>query len=256
MYCSSDIRNRLHLLLLFVARSLVTNCRSWHSRNCTEMLPGVYMTWLMFFLPPSHKQKSWASCVQSDKDIYTLSTLVVPPNRAIKTQYKYNRLQLTTIFWLGNPTVIRISFVMIWLLLQILLIGPSGLLKFRSYFWNYESFRHLVGFLGRESSDLSQGLYLHKATQHRKTRTYIHGSRGIWSIWLFNIWKPVDYRIKRSPIAVAARSQIWSWPLEFWYRGFESHLKHGYISASFCVALSATRWPLSTESYQMFKTDS
>jgi hypothetical protein len=34
-------------------------------------------------------------------------------------------------------------------------------------------FRHSVGFLGRVISS-SQGLYLHRITQHRKTRTNIH----------------------------------------------------------------------------------
>jgi hypothetical protein len=39
-------------------------------------------------------------------------------------------------------------------------------------------FRHMVGLLGRIISP-SQGLYLHRPTQHRKTRTYIHALGGI-----------------------------------------------------------------------------
>jgi len=38
----------------------------------------------------------------------------------------------------------------------------------------------LVELLGREIRP-SQGLYLHRPAQHRKTRTYIHASSGIWT---------------------------------------------------------------------------
>jgi hypothetical protein len=41
-----------------------------------------------------------------------------------------------------------------------------------------ELFRHTVGLLGRVISP-SQGLYLHRTTQHRKTRTNIHALSGI-----------------------------------------------------------------------------
>jgi hypothetical protein len=41
-----------------------------------------------------------------------------------------------------------------------------------------ELFRHMVGLLGRVMSP-SQGLHLHRTTQHRKTRTNIHALRGI-----------------------------------------------------------------------------
>jgi hypothetical protein len=41
-----------------------------------------------------------------------------------------------------------------------------------------ELFRHMVGLLGRVISQ-SQGLYLHRTTQHRKTRTNIHAWSGI-----------------------------------------------------------------------------
>jgi hypothetical protein len=39
-------------------------------------------------------------------------------------------------------------------------------------------FRHMVGLLGRVISP-SQGLYLHRAAQHRKTRTNFHALSGI-----------------------------------------------------------------------------
>jgi hypothetical protein len=39
-------------------------------------------------------------------------------------------------------------------------------------------FRHMVGLPGRVVSP-SQGLYLHRTTPHRKTRTNIHALRGI-----------------------------------------------------------------------------
>jgi hypothetical protein len=41
-----------------------------------------------------------------------------------------------------------------------------------------ELFRHTVGLLGRVISP-SQGLYLHRTTEHRKTRTNIHALSGI-----------------------------------------------------------------------------
>jgi hypothetical protein len=41
-----------------------------------------------------------------------------------------------------------------------------------------ELFRQMVGILGRVISP-SQGLYLHRTTQHRKTRTNIHALSGI-----------------------------------------------------------------------------
>jgi hypothetical protein len=41
-----------------------------------------------------------------------------------------------------------------------------------------ELFRHMVGLLGRVISP-SQGLYLHRTTHHRKTRTNIHALSGI-----------------------------------------------------------------------------
>jgi hypothetical protein len=41
-----------------------------------------------------------------------------------------------------------------------------------------ELFRHMVGLLGRVISP-SQGLYIHRTTQHRKTRTKIHALSGI-----------------------------------------------------------------------------
>jgi hypothetical protein len=50
-----------------------------------------------------------------------------------------------------------------------------GRLTYRRFL---ELFRHMVGFLGRVIS-LSQGLYLHRTTQHRKTRTNIHALSGI-----------------------------------------------------------------------------
>jgi hypothetical protein len=39
-------------------------------------------------------------------------------------------------------------------------------------------FGHLVGLLGRGMSP-TQGLYVHRTTQHRKTRTHIHAPSGI-----------------------------------------------------------------------------
>jgi hypothetical protein len=45
------------------------------------------------------------------------------------------------------------------------------------FFWNLWIYRHSVGLLGRGIGP-TQGLYLHRTTQHRKTRTNIHASSG------------------------------------------------------------------------------
>jgi hypothetical protein len=50
-----------------------------------------------------------------------------------------------------------------------------GRLTYRRFL---ELFRHMVGLLGRVISP-SQGLYLHRTTQHRKTRTNNHAFNGI-----------------------------------------------------------------------------
>jgi hypothetical protein len=50
-----------------------------------------------------------------------------------------------------------------------------GRLTYRRFL---ELFRHMVGLLGRVISP-SQSLYLHRTTQHRKTRTNIHALSGI-----------------------------------------------------------------------------
>jgi hypothetical protein len=50
-----------------------------------------------------------------------------------------------------------------------------GRLTYRRFL---ELFRHMVGLLGRVISP-SQGLYLHRTAQHRKTRTNIHVLSGI-----------------------------------------------------------------------------
>jgi hypothetical protein len=41
-------------------------------------------------------------------------------------------------------------------------------------------FGHLVGHLGDGGSARRKTLYLHRTTHHRKTRTHIHASSGIW----------------------------------------------------------------------------
>jgi hypothetical protein len=50
-----------------------------------------------------------------------------------------------------------------------------GRLTYRKFL---ELFRHMIGLLGRVISP-SQGLYLHRTTQHRKTLTNIHALSGI-----------------------------------------------------------------------------
>jgi hypothetical protein len=54
-------------------------------------------------------------------------------------------------------------------------VKDLGRLAYRRFL---ELFRQMVGLLGRVISP-SQGLYLHRTTQHRKTRTNIHALSGI-----------------------------------------------------------------------------
>jgi hypothetical protein len=54
-------------------------------------------------------------------------------------------------------------------------LKDAGRLTYRRFL---DLFRHMVGLLGRVISP-SQGLYLHRTTQHRKTRTNIHVLSGI-----------------------------------------------------------------------------
>jgi hypothetical protein len=54
-------------------------------------------------------------------------------------------------------------------------LKDHGSLTYRRFL---ELFQHMVGLLGRVISP-SQGLYLHRTTQHKKTRTNIHALNGI-----------------------------------------------------------------------------
>jgi predicted component of type VI protein secretion system len=54
-------------------------------------------------------------------------------------------------------------------------LKDRGRLTYRRFL---ELFRHMVGLLGRVISP-SRGLYLHRTTQHTKTRTNIHALSGI-----------------------------------------------------------------------------
>jgi hypothetical protein len=59
-------------------------------------------------------------------------------------------------------------------------IRPRGLFRFHNLIFLklMNLFGQLVGLLGRGIAP-TQGLYLHRTTQHRKTRTHIHASSGI-----------------------------------------------------------------------------
>jgi hypothetical protein len=65
----------------------------------------------------------------------------------------------------------------------ILLISLTSVVQFWTLppliLWFPNLFQHMVGLLGRVISS-SQGLYLHRTTQRRKTRTNILALSGIW----------------------------------------------------------------------------
>jgi hypothetical protein len=76
---------------------------------------------------------------------------------------------------------ITVSYTLHFIIIIIIIMVQAihGLFRFRiltSELMNL--FRHLVGLLGRGISP-TQGLYLHRTTQHRKKRTHIHASSGI-----------------------------------------------------------------------------
>jgi hypothetical protein len=64
-----------------------------------------------------------------------------------------------------------IIIIIIIIILQGLGQRPVSVQSLTSELMNL--FRHMVGLLGRGISP-TQGLYLHRTTQHRKTRTHIH----------------------------------------------------------------------------------
>jgi hypothetical protein len=78
-----------------------------------------------------------------------------------------------TLFWEKNKTKPPD------MLHRLLRIRPLGLFRFQNLFSEtYESIGQMVGLLGRVIGS-TQGPYLHRTTQHRKTRTHIHVSSGI-----------------------------------------------------------------------------
>jgi hypothetical protein len=74
-------------------------------------------------------------------------------------------------------SVVVIIIIIIIIIFQV--IGHLWPVRFRILKSElYESIWTLVGLLGRVISQM-QGLYLHRTTQHRKTRTHIHAPSGI-----------------------------------------------------------------------------
>jgi hypothetical protein len=75
-----------------------------------------------------------------------------------------------------SSLVLSLAFVRIFFSpVSLQSLKDLGRLTYRQFL---ELFRHMVGLLGRVMSP-SQGLYLHRTTQHRKTRTNIHALSGI-----------------------------------------------------------------------------
>jgi hypothetical protein len=133
-----------------------------------------------------------------------------------------------------------------------------GRLTYRRFL---ELFRHMVGLLGRVISP-SHGLYLHRTTQHRKTRTNIHAKSGIRTHDPSNQLAKTHASDRTASVTGPhftlcvkhheCRSQ---WPCGLrrgcWLvgcrdRGFESRSRHGCLSASFCVVLSCVGRGLAT----------
>jgi hypothetical protein len=80
-------------------------------------------------------------------------------------------------------TLTKLLCFALYLMNATFLFSPVALQSFKdigrlTYGRFLELFRHVVGFLGRVINP-SQGLYLHRTTQHRKTRTNIHALGGI-----------------------------------------------------------------------------
>jgi hypothetical protein len=102
------------------------------------------------------------------------------------TLYVINNISygyVATLTWLWNGDVSpgsatrRIVNSGYWIFYHLLRIRSCGLFQFKITS-EIMSHRHMVGLLGRLISS-SQGLYLHRATHHRETRTNIHALSGI-----------------------------------------------------------------------------
>jgi hypothetical protein len=115
-------------------------------------------------------------------------------------------------------------------------IGPLGLLRFRIYFLKLMNpFGHLVGLLEWEIGP-TQGLYLHRTTQHRKTRTHIHASSGIRkqdpsdraatdynTHYLFHMlhsyWRRIDLSVRRIKMKIGFRLSCCRTETSEWNQG-------------------------------------
>jgi hypothetical protein len=102
-------------------------------------------------------------------------------NRKLRRVFGPNRDEVTggrrklhdeELHHLYSPPNMRLFFLFNWRYSPIM--GPSP----PRIFWFPNLFRHMVGLLGRVISP-SQGLYLYRTTQHRKTRTNVHALSGI-----------------------------------------------------------------------------
>jgi hypothetical protein len=131
-----------------------------------------------------------------------------PIHRAnIYPKWNENR-QLCYFYWFITSVEHRFRDEQLSLALLVLLavqpsFGPSPPL----IFWSPNLFRHMVGLLGRVISP-SQGLYLHRTTQHRKTRTNIHALSGI------RTRDPVYERSRPAPHTARPLDRHYYWLLE------------------------------------------
>jgi hypothetical protein len=96
------------------------------------------------------------------------------------SQYDYSQKGICVLLNAGRWK--KINLVIFFFSVALQSLKDLGRLTYRRFL---ELCRHMVGLLGRVISP-SQGLYLHRRAQHRKTRTNIHVLSGIRTYDLSN----------------------------------------------------------------------
>jgi hypothetical protein len=98
------------------AGNLVTSCGGWHSRDCTEMLPGVFMTWLMFFTSVTQTKELSIVCTVRDRCLHTFLRLAASLSTTMKLILHKCLNSICIQMFVRYSHCYLCSIVMIWLL--------------------------------------------------------------------------------------------------------------------------------------------
>jgi hypothetical protein len=118
---------------------------------------------------------------RADTRAYNYKPASVPPILGGLSRLREEEIKIFSLFKQSNRSETSFDFTVVYAFYlfffscgSTVLLDP-GRLTYRRFL---DLFRHMVGLLGRVISP-SQGLYLHRTTQHRNTRTNIHTLSGI-----------------------------------------------------------------------------